>query len=154
MDPLFPLARITRSQLDAGVNGTVRPSLRGAIVALEAAKIEGVGKVSMWRKAGVVARVAGDQAGRNRTLNALWGAVRTTARSFGHVLHLLWLEVTGLLFLVMALGLGNAAFKEYGKYRAGQIGPARAEVAIGFTLAFVWFGLSSFWRVRKKRERT
>lgn len=108
----------------------------------------------MWRKAGLVARVAGQQAGRSRMLNAVWRATRTTARSCGHVLHLLWLEVTGLLFLVMALGLGNAAVKEYGKYRAGQIGPGRAELAMCFTLAFVWFGLSSFWRVRKKRERS
>lgn len=107
----------------------------------------------MWRKAGVVARVAGSQAGRSHTLTALWGAARATARSFGHVLHQLWLEVTGLLFLTMALGFGSATVKEYGKYHAGHIGPGRVGLLVCFTLTFAWFGLSSFWRVRKKRQR-
>ena len=29
-------------------------------------------------------------------------AARATARSFGHVLHQLWLEVTGVVFIFMA----------------------------------------------------
>lgn len=80
-------------------------------------------------------------------------AVTTTARSFGRVAHLLWLEVTGLLFLVMALGFAGASFKEYGKYHAGQVGSGRLAIAICFTVAFAWFGLSSFWRVRRKSQR-
>lgn len=100
-----------------------------------------------------MARVAGTQAGRSRTFTALWGAARATARSFGHVLHQLWLEVTGVIFLIMALSFGGASFKEYGKYHAGQIGPGRVGLAVCFTFIFVWFGLSSFWRVRKKRQR-
>lgn len=74
-------------------------------------------------------------------------------RSLGHVMHELWLQVTGVLFLVMALGLGGAAVKEYGKYHAGQIGPGRVGLAVCFTLTFAWFGLSSFWRVRRKTRR-
>ena len=110
-------------------------------------------KVSTWRKVGVVARVAGQQAQRSRTFNAAWSAVRTTARSFGNVLHQLWLQVTGVLFLAMALGLGSAAVKEYEKYHAGAIGPGRALVAACFTLTFAWFGLNSFWRVHRKSQR-
>jgi len=109
--------------------------------------------VSNWRKVGVAARIAGQQASRSRTFNAAWNAVRTTARSFGNVLHRLWLQVTGVLFLAMALGLGGATVKEYGKYHAGTIGPGRAVVAACFTLTFAWFGLSSFWRVRRKNQR-
>jgi hypothetical protein len=126
---------------------------RCVIVAPQAVKIEVVSKVSTWRKMGVVARVAGQQAGRNRTVNAVMGAVRATARSFGRVMHQLWLEVTGVIFLIMALSFGGAAVKEYGKYHAGQTGPGRAGVAMLFTLAFAWFGLSSFWRVRRKSQR-
>ena len=70
------------------------------------------------------------------------------------MLHQLWLEVTGLFFLVMALSLGSASVKEYGKYHAGQIGPGRVALAVTFSLAFVWFGLSSFWRVRRKKQRS
>lgn len=82
------------------------------------------------------------------------GAARTTARSFGRALHQLWLEVTGLIFLVMALGFAGAAFKEYGEYHAGHTGPARAAIAVCATLTFAWFGVSSFWRVRRKSQRS
>jgi len=124
------------------------------IVAPRAGKIESVSKVSLWRKAGIVARIAGEQTGRSRTVNALWGAARTTARSFAQVLHQLWLEVTGVIFLIMSLSFGSATAKEYGKYHAGQGGPARVIVTVCFTLAFAWFGLSSFWRAHKKKQRS
>jgi hypothetical protein len=111
-----------------------------------------VSKLSTWRKAGIVARVAGQQVGRSRTFNAFMGAARTTMRSFGHVLHQLWLEITGVVFLVMSLSFGGATVKEYGKYQAGQIGPGRVGVAACFTLTFAWFGVSSFLRVRKRSQ--
>ena len=125
----------------------------GVIVAPQADKIEIVAKVSTWRKAGIVARIAGQQAGRSRTLNAIMRGVSTTARSFLNVIHQLWLEVTGVIFLIMALSFGGAAFKEYGKYHAGQVGPGRVGAALLFTVTFAWFGLSSFWRVRRKSQR-
>jgi hypothetical protein len=109
-----------------------------------------VGKVSTARKLGVVGRVAASQVKRSRTARAVTSAVSTTARAFGRVLHQLWLEVTGLIFLVIALGGGVAAAKEYVKYEAGRAGLGRVVVAICFTVTFVWFGVSSFWRVRQK----
>ena len=114
-------------------------------------------KVSALRKLGVVARVtgkmAGEQAGRNRTLSAVMGAVRTTVRSFGRAAHQLWLEVTGVIFLIMALSFAGATVKEYGKYHAGGGGGDRLAIAIGCTITFAWFGLSSFWRARRKSQR-
>ena len=121
-----------------------------AIVAPEAVKIEAVSQVSTARKLGVVARVAAQQAKRSRTVRAATQAVTTTARAFGRVLHQLWLEVTGLIFLVMALSGGFAAAHEYAKYEAGRAGFGRVAVAICFTVTFAWFGVSSFWRVRQK----
>ena len=126
---------------------------RCVIVAPKAVKIEAVNKVSTWRKIGVVAQVAGKQAGRNRTLNAVMGAARTTARSFGRAAHQLWLEVMGLLFLIMALSFAAATVKEYGKFHAGSAGPGRLAIAIGCTITFAWFGLSSFWRAWRKSQR-
>lgn len=107
-------------------------------------------KVSTARKLGVVARVATQQAKRSRTVRAATHAAATTAKAFGRVLHQLWLEVTGVVFLIMALSFAGAAVKEYGKYHAGQIGLGRVAVAICFTVTFAWFGVSSFWRVRQK----
>jgi len=98
----------------------------------------------------VVARVAVQQAKRSRTVRAATGAASATARALGRVLHQLWLEVTGLVFLVMALSGGLASAHEYAKYQAGRAGLGRVAVAICFTLTFGWFGVSSFWRVRQK----
>jgi len=109
-----------------------------------------VSKVSTARKLGVVARVATQQAKRSRTVRAATGAVAATARAFGRVLHQLWLEVTGVIFLIMALSFAGATVKEYGKYHAGQAGVGRVALAICFTLTFAWFGVSSFWRVKRK----
>lgn len=100
-----------------------------------------------------MARIAGQQAGRSRTFNAIKNAAWATGRSFGRILHQLWLEVTGVLFLVMSLSLAGAAVKEYGKYHAGQVGPGRAAAAACFAVAFAWFGVSSFWRVKRKSQR-
>jgi len=124
------------------------------IVAPEAVKIEAVGKVSTARKLGVVARVvarvAAQQAKRSRTVRAASSAVSAMARACGRVLHQLWLEVTGLIFLVMAASGGAASAHEYARYQAGRAGLGRVVVAICFTLTFAWFGVSSFWRVRQR----
>jgi hypothetical protein len=107
-------------------------------------------KLSVTRKLGVAARVAYQQAGRSRFFRSAWSAGRATASHFGRVLGQLWLEVTGFVFLALA-GIGALAFvREYMKYRAGTAVGSRLGIAVGFTVLFGWFGLSSFWRVRKK----
>ena len=108
--------------------------------------------VPLTRKLWIIARVAGQQVGRSRTLAAMMNAGRTVGRSFGRVLHQLWLEVTGFVFLAMATIGGLALSREYAKYQAGRAGPGRAVIALGFCLTFGYFGLSSFWRVRRKRQ--
>ena len=126
---------------------------RWVIVAPEAVKIEAVSKVSMWRKLGVVARVAGRLAGRNRTLSALMSGVRTTARAFTQAMHQLWLEVTGTMFLAIAAFGAIGLVREYVKYQSGRATAGRVAIAVCFTLTFAWFGVTSFWRVRRKSQR-
>src|ERR1700752_1437006 len=101
-------------------------------------------KVSALRKLGVVARGAGQQAGRSRTFSAVMSGVRTTGRSFGRAAHQLWLGVTGAIFLILAPSFAGAAMKEYEKYHAAGSGGGRLAAAICCTLTFGWFGLSSF----------
>jgi hypothetical protein len=125
------------------------PQVR-VIVAPQAAKIEAVSKVSTARKIGVVGRVAAQQAKRSRTVRAMTSAVSTMARSFGRVLHQLWLEIAGVIFLLMAASGGMGLAREYAKYHAGQVGFGHVVVAICFTLTFAWFGVSSFLRARRK----
>jgi hypothetical protein len=112
-----------------------------------------VTKVSTAQKIGVVARVASQQARRSRLVRAATSAVTTTARAFGKVLHQLWLEVTGLVFLVMAISGGAEVAHEYAKYHTMRVGFWRVLVAICFTITFAWFGVSSFWKVWKKGKR-
>ena len=64
-------------------------------------------------------RVAGRKTGENRWVRAFYRAGNVTIGSVGQVLHVLWLEVTGCLFLVLALVGGGAAVREYHRYAAG-----------------------------------
>ncbi len=107
-------------------------------------------KLSTVRKLTILARVVAQSAGRNRTVSAVVKGVRTTASHFGRVLHQLWLEVTGFVFLALAFIGAAAFFREYARYQAGQTTTVRVVIAIVFTLTFVWFGVTSFWRVWKK----
>jgi hypothetical protein len=90
---------------------------------------------------------------RSRRGRAVLAGVRAIARSFGQVLHQLWLEVTGFTFLAIA-GIGAlAGMREYGKYQSGHAaGPGRLVLAVCFTASFIWFGVSSFWRVKKRAK--
>jgi hypothetical protein len=110
--------------------------------------------VSTVQKMGVVARVAGRlatrHAGQNRWLAAGFRGLRVTATSFARVLGILWLEVTGFVFLSLALIGGLAFAREYAKFEAGKTSSGRVILAICFTLTFAWFGVSSFWRARRK----
>jgi len=108
--------------------------------------------VSTARKLSILGRIVMQQAGRSRTAGALWQAGRATAFSVGRVLHLLWLQVTGFVFLVIALTASFAFRREYAQYQAGVIGPGKAYLAGGVTLMFLWFGVSSFWRAGKKKK--
>jgi hypothetical protein len=129
------------------------------ILTLKLAKITWINtpmaNVSTARKLGIAARVASRMAAQrarsNRSFGALVKAGRTTLSHFGRVLGQLWLEVTGFVFLALA-GIGALAFfREYGKYRASHASSSRAVVALCFTVLFGWFGVSSFWRIKKKR---
>jgi len=110
-----------------------------------------VPKVSNLRKIGIAARVAARQVGATRVGAAVLRGTQAAAGSVGRALHQLWLEVTGFVFLALAVVGATAGVREYAKYQAGEAtGPGRLILAVCFTATFVWFGLSSFWRVRKK----
>ena len=110
-------------------------------------------ELTLTRKLGIIARVAAQQARHSRVLTAVTRAGTATARSMGRVLHQLWLEVTGFVFLVMA-GIGAIALsREYTKFAAGRAGPGRLLIACCFCLSFGYFGVSSFWRVRQKEAQ-
>lgn len=95
-------------------------------------------------------RVAGRKTGENRWIRAFYKAGTITARNFARVLHVLWLEVAGVLFLVLALVGTGAAIREYHRLGAGEGSSGKMFLAAVFSLAFAYFGVSSFWRSRRK----
>lgn len=98
-------------------------------------------------------RVAASMLERSRTGKAVLAGIAATSYSFSRVLHQLWLEVTGFTFLAMAAVGAMAGIREFGKYQSGHAtGPGRLLLAICFTVSFAWFGLSSFWRVKRRAK--
>lgn len=71
--------------------------------------------------------------------------------AISRVLHLLFLEVTGFVFLCFATIGGFALMREYPGLLAGRVSQGRFGVTLLFTVMFAWFGLTSFWRTRRKR---
>jgi hypothetical protein len=76
----------------------------------------------------------------------------TAKRFLGYVipgvirpLHILWNQVIGFLFLVLALVPVPSAIRGYGKPGSGP----RLALTIPFVLVMAWFGISSFWKARK-----
>jgi hypothetical protein len=94
-------------------------------------------------------RIAGRRTGENRWVRAFYRAGDVTVRHTGRVAHVLWLEVTGFLFLCLAVIGAAAAFREYRHYLRGQSVPGKMVVAAMFALIFLYFGMNSFWRSRK-----
>ncbi len=99
-------------------------------------------------------RVAVELLEHSRKGSAVLAAIRATTHSFGRVLHQLWLEVTGFMFLGIAAIGAMAGVREYGKYQSRHAaGPGRLALAVCFTVSFAWFGVSSFWRVKRRAKR-
>src|SRR5579885_942483 len=110
-------------------------------------------KVSTARKMGIVTRVAAQQVRRTRTFSAVTTAGRATWRNLTHVLGQLWLEVTGFVFLALAAIGFIAMLREYSKYHAGQATSSRVVLALCFAGVFGWFGITSFWQVRRRQRK-
>jgi hypothetical protein len=98
-------------------------------------------------------RVSGRAVGSNRFVRAGYSAAQTTLRSFTRVFHVLWLEVTGLFFMAFAVVGTIALVAEYRAYAAGKVGWNKAVVAGCFTVVFAYFGISSFWRSRRRSQQ-
>lgn len=92
-------------------------------------------------------------AGHRRLGSALWAGAKSTLGSVGHVLRLLWLQTTGLFFLLFAVGFGAAAVREYRVWNSAHGNGGKLAIVGAFSLLFAWFGVTSFWRARRASKR-
>ena len=92
--------------------------------------------------------------GRNKQM---FGNMRSRVCGFlkpvMHVLRILFLEVSGFIFLCFSLIIVGAFFHEYKKYAMHHSGLERVILAGAIGTMFFYFGVSSFWRARRKRSR-
>ncbi len=84
-----------------------------------------------------------------RIFDGLSAGTNSFLRTLRRVGKVLWLEITGSLFLWLGLVGAIACWREYHAYTAGKVGPGRAVIAGLFAFLFVYFGVSSFFNARK-----
>ena len=108
---------------------------------------------TLGRQGRAAMRIAGRKTGENRWARAFYHGGSSFLGSAGHVVRALWLEVTGFLFLVLAVIGGGATVREYHRYVAGITTRNRVGIAAIFTLLFLYFGIESFWRARRTGKR-
>jgi hypothetical protein len=112
-----------------------------------------VGPPTLGRQGRAALRIAGRKSGENRWARAFYRGGSSFLASVRHVLRALWLEVTGFLFLVLAVIGGGASVREYRRYVAGTTSVGKVAIAVMFSLLFLYFGVESFVRARRKSKR-
>src|SRR5258706_16027961 len=108
-------------------------------------------RVSTAKKIALAVRVLAQQAEHSRIGGALLSGARATAASVGKVLHVLWLEGTGFIFLCLGAIGAAAGAREFYKPEAGA---PHFNKVLGAGLVgglFCHFGVFSVWRAPKKR---
>ena len=112
-------------------------------------------ELSSGQRIAAAGQVLGRRAGRSRFFVALLRAIAIAWRSISATLRRLWHEVMGLAFLLLALAGGQAALREYQRYASrGHVEPGRFLLALVFSLLFLWFAASAFWRARRAARKS
>jgi hypothetical protein len=70
-------------------------------------------------------------------------------RPFGRVGGILWLEVTGVFFLLPVVVFAPTVWRTRGSFAHGP-DHRTFLISAAFTVVFLYLGVTSFWRARKK----
>ena len=107
---------------------------------------------ALGARAGTAYRILRGTPERNkRLLRGVQSGVSGFAGPLRKVLHVLFLEVSGLVFLLISLGVVSAFLREYRKYAMHEVGVERLVVTAAIGAMFLYFAASSFWRARRRR---
>ena len=89
-------------------------------------------------------------AARRRMGAALWAGIRSTFLSIRRIVAILWLQITGLFFVIFCVMGSAAAVHEYHLWTAGRAPVGKFALAAAFSAIFGWFALTSFWRAARR----
>jgi hypothetical protein len=104
--------------------------------------------------AGTAFRVLKGKPGRNkRWFRGFQSGASAFTKTMAGTLRVLFLEVSGFIFICFTVMIISAFFREYRKYATHQAGMERVILAGAVSAMFFYFGLSSFWRARRKRSK-
>ena len=104
--------------------------------------------------AGTAFRKLRGEPGRNRRIfSGLRSGGAAFLKSVLATLHVLFLEVSGLVFLFFSIAIVGEFVREYKKYVTHQAGVHRVILAGAVGAMFMYFGMSSFWRARRRRSK-
>jgi hypothetical protein len=104
--------------------------------------------------AGTAFRLLRGRPGRNKKLlGGVQAGVSGFLKPVMGALRVLFLEVSGVMFLFISLAVAGGFFREYKKYAMHQVGWGRVALAGALGGMFLYFGVSSFWQARRKRSR-
>jgi hypothetical protein len=88
---------------------------------------------------------------KDRLLNAIFAGGKSLVVSVGRTFYALWLQTTGLMFLVFTAGGGFSLFRQY---RADHFADQkRLLIVSAFTLICGYFTLLSFLKARRTAKR-
>ena len=103
--------------------------------------------------AGRAYRILRGTPGRNsRLLRGLQAGVSGFAGPLRNVIRVLFLEVSGFIFLFIALAMATGFVREYKKYAVHEVGAGRVILTGAVGCMFLYFGVSSFWQARRRRS--
>ena len=70
-----------------------------------------------------------------------------------HPIRIIWNQVIGFLFLVLAAWPASSAVKDIMKFDGSGEHVLRISFTVVFALVLGYFGVTSFWRARKISQR-
>ncbi|MDR3762563.1 MAG: hypothetical protein P4M01_00555 [Acidobacteriota bacterium] len=109
----------------------------------------------LGRGAGKLFRFAKGKPGRNsRYFHGVVSGAGAFFSALSTALRVLFLELSGLLFLLFSISIVVAFFREYHQYEQHHGSLERVVLAGAVGAMFLYFGVSSFWRARRRRSRT
>jgi hypothetical protein len=79
-------------------------------------------------------------------------AAKSVGKATSRASRVLLLEITGFFFAFFALTGAAAAWRQWSRLQSGQSSSGtQVGVAVAFSIVFMYFSASSFWRARRTR---